>query len=150
MAVVFYHLTRSTVENTAFALLSRALAAGWRVMLRGPDRAWLERLDAALWTLRADSFLPHGIEGGPHDADQPILLGTGAIGNGANSLMVVGGAGFDPAEAGPLDRLWVLFDGMDPAALDEARARWRAVTAAGVSAQYWSEEGGKWEKKAER
>lgn len=148
--VMFYHLTHSSIEQTAFTLLSRAVHAGWRVMLRGAERERLARLDDALWTDPDGSFLPHALEGGPHDAAQPVLLGTGAIANGANCLMVVDGAEFAPAEAGPLDRLWVLFDGMDPEALDHARGQWREVTAAGISAQYWSEEGGRWEKKAER
>lgn len=147
---MFYHLTHSSTEETAITLLSRAVQAGWRVMLRGADTARLARLDEALWVNPDDSFLPHGMEGGPHDAMQPVLLGTGAIGNGANCLMVVDGAEFAPTEAAPLDRLWVLFDGMDPEALDRARGQWREVTAAGVPAQYWSEEGGRWEKKAER
>ncbi|WP_128254221.1 DNA polymerase III subunit chi [Falsirhodobacter deserti] len=146
---MFYHLTHSTVEQTAFTLLSRALATGWRVMLRG-DPGTLDRLDEALWTSQDDSFLPHGREGGPHDADQPVLLGQGPIGNGANCLMVAGSADFTPEEAAPLDRLWVLFDGIDNIALARARDQWRAVVQAGVTAQYWSEESGRWEKKAER
>ena len=32
-------------------------------------------------------------------------------------------------------------------ALDRARAQWRELTAAGVEAEYWSEESGKWERK---
>ncbi|WP_435167876.1 DNA polymerase III subunit chi [Falsirhodobacter sp. 1013] len=146
---MFYHLSHSSTEDTAFTLLTRALGQGWRVMVRGDDGT-LARLDEALWTLSDDSFLPHGREGGPHDAAQPVLLGTGAIGNGANCLMVVGNAPFDPEEAAPLDRLWVLFDGLDDRALARARDQWRAVVGAGVTAQYWSEEGGRWEKKAER
>lgn len=149
MAVMFYHLTHSSVEETAFTLLSRALAAGWRVMLRG-DAETLARLDDTLWTQNDNSFLPHGREGGPHDAAQPVLLGEGAIGNSANCLMIVGSAEFEPAEAAPLDRLWVLFNGLDNAALARARDQWRAVVGAGVTAQYWSEETGRWEKKAER
>ncbi|MDH2326095.1 DNA polymerase III subunit chi [Cereibacter sp. SYSU M97828] len=143
---MFYHLTRSTAEETALNLLTRAVQAGWRVMLRAPAER-LAKLDEALWTASDDSFLPHGIEGGSHDAAQPVLLGTGAIGNGANCLMVMEGADFSPQEAAPLDRLWVLFDGMDDAALVRARAQWRDVTAAGVDAQYWSEESGRWEQK---
>lgn len=149
MPVMFYHLTNSSLEETAFTLLGRALGADWRVMVRGPAEA-LDRLDAALWTLHDDSFLPHGREGGPHDALQPVLLGEGAIGNDANCLMVVGGADFAPDEATPLERLWVLFDGLDTAALARARDQWREVVSAGVAAQYWSEESGRWEKKAER
>ncbi len=150
MAVMFYHLTRSSTEETAFTLLSRAVQQGWRVMVRGSDPERLEQLDKALWTASDDGFLPHGMVGGPHDAKQPVLLGTGGGTNGANCLMVVDGAAFAPEEAAPLDRLWVLFDGMDDAALADARNRWREVTSAGVSAQYWSEESGRWEKKAEK
>lgn len=145
---MFYHLAHSPVERTAHSLLSRALEAGWRVMVRG-DEPTLSLLDDALWTMNGSDFLPHGREGGA-DARQPVLLGTGPIGNGANCLMVVGGAAFDPAEAAPLDRLWVLFDGMDNEALARARDQWRAVVQSGVTAQYWSEETGRWQMKAER
>ncbi|MDR0808200.1 MAG: DNA polymerase III subunit chi, partial [Gemmobacter sp.] len=47
--VLFYHITRSSVEETARLLLERALGAGWRVMLRGTDPQGLERLDQWLW-----------------------------------------------------------------------------------------------------
>ena len=52
-------------------------------------------------------------------------------------------------EVGTLARVCVLFDGNDPMALDVARGQWKALTGAGATAQYWSEESGKWEKKAE-
>lgn len=146
---MFYHLTQSSMEATAATLLTRALGQGWRVMVRGPE-AVLGRLDDALWTNSAEGFLPHGREGGADDARQPVLLGEGAIGNGANCLMIVGGADFAPEEAPALDRLWVLFDGMDDLALAKARDQWRSVVGAGITAQYWSEEAGRWEKKAER
>ena len=42
-----------------------------------------------------------------------------------------------------------LFDGNDTARLQAARAQWKAMTGAGHAAQYWSEETGHWEKKAE-
>ena len=37
-----------------------------------------------------------------------------------------------------------------PVSLGAARSQWRELTAAGAAAQYWSEEGGGWQKKAER
>lgn len=147
---MFYHLTRSTPEATAATILPRALQAGWKVMLRGTDRAMIEGLDAALWQQPADSFLPHGLEGGPHDADQPILLGLGPIGNGAQALMLVDSAITDFEEAEPLQRVWVLFDGGDELALQLARRLWTNLTGAGLAAQYWSEETGRWEKKSEK
>lgn len=148
MVAMFYHLKASGMEETARALLGRALAQGWRVMLRGTGRAGLERLDAALWQGAEDGFLPHGLEGSVHDARQPVLLGVGAIGNAAQALMVVQGAVVDPEEAAGLERVFVLFDGRDEAAVVAARGQWKALTGAGIAAQYWSEDSGRWEKKA--
>lgn len=148
---VFYHLTRSSPLDTLATILPRALAAGWRVMLRGTDAQALERLDQALWTAGPpDSFLPHGLQGGAHDADQPVLLGTGAIGNAANTLVLLDKADTTPAEAAPLDRVWVLFDAADDSAMSAARALWTKLTAAGQHAQYWSEESGRWQLKTEK
>lgn len=148
--VLFYHLTRSGVADTCGMLLPRALAQGWRVMVRGTDRARLEWLDEKLWLGREEDFLPHGLEGGPHDADQPVLLGMGAVANAPQALMLVDGAACTMDEAMAMERVWILFDGTDPDALAAARTQWRAVTGWGVAAQYWSEESGRWEKKAER
>ena len=53
------------------------------------------------------------------------------------------------AEIAAMERFLVLFDGADDDRLAAARLQWKAMTAAGHPAQYWSEEGGKWEKKAE-
>ena len=147
---MFYHLTRSTPHETMATILPRALSAGWKVMLRGTDGAALTALDAALWLHPDDSFLPHGLAGGPHDAAQPILLGQGAIANAAEGLMLIGGAETTPAEAEALQRVWVLFDGADEAALSGARRLWTTLTSAGLAAQYWSEESGRWQKKTEK
>lgn len=146
--VMFYHLTASSAEDTARALLARSMQAGWRVMLRGTDAKRLEWLDGFLWQGPEEGFLPHGLEGGPHDAYQPILLGLGPIGNAAQALMAIEGAKVDPDEAQGLERVFILFDGRDDAAVIAARSQWKALTGAGLAAQYWSEESGRWEKKA--
>ena len=146
--VMFYHLTASGMEETARNLLTRSLQAGWRVMLRGTDVARLQRLDGMLWQGPDDSFLPHGLDGGPHDAHQPVLLGTGAIGNDAQALMAVDGAAVAAEEATGLERVFILFDGHDQEAVAAARVQWKTLTGAGLAAQYWSEESGRWEKKA--
>ncbi|AMY68970.1 DNA polymerase III subunit chi [Frigidibacter mobilis] len=151
MPALFYHLTRSTLEQTAETILQRALKQGWRVTLRGSDAGVLGRLDAALWAGDEAGFLPHGLAGGPHDADQPVLLTTGpGLPNDPQALMAIGGAPVQPGEVAALSRVWILFDGGDPAALAAARSQWRELTGAGAAAQYWSEEGGGWQKKAER
>ena len=150
--VMFYHMTRKPLQETAPELLGRALGQGWRVLLRAgtPDRAaWL---DEALWMQGEGSFLPHGLAGGPHDADQPILLADAASSAplaGFQALMVVDGAPLDPAEAQGMERVFVLFDAGDDSAVNLARGQWSAVKSAGLHAQYWSEESGRWQMKSE-
>lgn len=151
-AAYFYHLTRAPLEVTLPMLLEKAQGAGWRVAVRGRDTAKLDRLDEALWLAgNKDAFLPHGRAGQPHEADQPILLTIGAdLPNGATCLMAVDGADVAPEEVTRLDRVCVLFDGNDTAAVANARLQWKALTEAGCAAQYWSEETGRWQKKAEK
>ncbi|TMV83226.1 DNA polymerase III subunit chi [Thioclava sp. BHET1] len=150
-AAYFYHLTRSTVEEALPILLGRALQAGWRVAVRGQAEARMRWLDEKLWLGPEEGFLPHGLAGGPHDGDQPILLCTGTeAANNPACVMTIDGAPVAAAEVAALERVCVIFDGNDPEALDQARAQWKELTGAGASAQYWSEESGRWEKKAER
>lgn len=147
-AAWFYHLTRSPVEATLAMLLPKALGAGWRVAVRGTDAARLDRLDVALWA--GDGFVPHGLAGGPHDAFQPVLLTTSAgAANSPSCVMAIDGAEIAPEEAAALERVCLLFEGADDAAVEAARGQWRRLTEAGVPAVYWSEEGGSWAKKAE-
>jgi DNA polymerase III subunit chi len=150
MPALFYHLTRSTEEELIRMLIRRAMDNGWRVMLRGTDDAALRRLDARLWTEPDDSFLPHGLEGGPQDADQPVLIGKGPASNAAQGVILTAGAQTTLAEAAALQRLWVLFDGTDDDAVNGARTLWRILTDGGVDAEYWSEVSGKWAKTAEK
>ena len=146
---IFYHLTRSGPDETLSMILPRAVAQGWRVMIRSPDGAHLERIDSRLWQEPEDGFLPHGLEGGPQDADQPVLIGQGAAVNGAQGVLLLDGATPLPGEEG-LERLWILFDGNNPDAVQTARGLWTELTALGMAAQYWSEDGGRWEMKRER
>jgi DNA polymerase-3 subunit chi len=147
---MFYQLKGQPLATTLSMLLEKSLSAGWNVAVRGTDRAGLEALDAALWLGREDSFLPHGLEGGPQDAEQPILLGTGEQNvNAAQCVMAVQSAQVSAADVGAMERVCILFDGYDEAALAHARGQWKALVAEGVSAQYWANEDGRWEKKVE-
>lgn len=149
-AAYFYHLTRRPLEATLPILLDKALAAGWRVAVRGTDMARMTWLDQKLWLGAEDAFLPHGLSGGPHDAAQPVLLTVeGAAANDPHCVMSIDGAVVMPEDVAQLDRVCVLFDGNDDIALNTARDQWRTLKTAGCAAQYWSEESGRWEKKAE-
>ncbi|SDD29054.1 DNA polymerase III, chi subunit [Paracoccus isoporae] len=145
---LFYHLTRSNAERLLPQLLGKALEAGWRVELRGRDTERLARLDDALWL--EEGFLPHGMAGGPHDPRQPVLLRDETAPEAANApdcLMALDGCEVTPEEAEARQRVCIIFDGNDPESLDRARAQWRGLTSGGVVAEYWSEAGGRWEKK---
>lgn len=152
MAVArFYHLTRDPPEALLPTLIGKAHEIGLTVALRGVDKARMETLDRLLWL--GDGFLPHGLAGGEHDADQPCLLvwsdtPLADLPNRPGCLVALDGAEVRADEAAAVDRLCVVFDGQDEAALVRARAQWRALTGAGVAAEYWSRESGRWECKA--
>lgn len=148
-AAFFYHLTENPLEATLPMLIGKARGAGWRVLVRGKDRDLLTRLDDVLWQGPEDGFLPHGMAGGPHDAEQPVLLGD-VPSAGFGCLMSVGGADVSADEVTALERTCILFDGHDGAALNVARGQWKALTDAGCAAQYWAQEDGRWTKKAEK
>ncbi len=148
-AAYFYHLTDSPLEATLPMLIGKARGAGWRVLVRGSDPALLKRLDDVLWQGPDDGFLPHGMAGGPHDADQPVLLGD-VPSDGFACVMSVGGADVSADEVTAVERVCILFDGHDGVALEHARGQWKALTDAGCAAQYWAQDGGRWIKKAEK
>jgi len=150
-AARFYHLTDSPAEALLPGLAGKALEAGMRVALRGASAGRMAELDAALW--RGEGFLPHGLAGGPHDADQPILLvwddrPAPDLPNRPGCLIALDGVAVAAAEAQALERVLIVFDGRDPAAVETARGQWRALTGAGVPAEYWNREGGRWTCKA--
>jgi DNA polymerase-3 subunit chi len=113
----------------------------------GGDAPRLEALDRALW--QGEGFLPHGIEGGAHDGDQPVLLTRAdrpaqELPNRPLCLIALDHAPVTPEEAAAMERLCILFDGNSAEQLEAARGQWRALTRAGIAAEYWSQEGGRW------
>jgi DNA polymerase-3 subunit chi len=147
MEVGFYHCTRAPAREVAVRLVARAHGSGQRLLVVGePER--LQALDRALWVNDPASFLPHGMAGEGHEAEQPILLSEAPEpANGARLLMLLETglpAGFDRFE-----RVLNLFeDGSDAHA--RARADWKALGARdGVSRIYWQQkDGGGWEQRA--
>ena len=145
--VWFYHLERTGLDQALPELLEKTLARGWKALVRArqPDR--LEHLDGWLWSYRDESFLPHGVDGEPNAARQPILLSTGYENlNGAEALFLIDGA--EPGEVAGYARCVVLFDGGDPAQLSVARAQWTAVKSKGFAVSYWKQQERGWTKQA--
>ena len=108
----------------------------------------LEQLDTLMWTYADHSFLPHGLAGGDHDADQPVLLSeTVAPANGATLLLSLE-AGV-PGTLDGFDRLLNLFEDGTPAHT-RARADWKALAdREGMTRSYWQQtERGGWQRQA--
>ena len=147
---LFYHLTHSPREQVMAMLLTRALGQGWRIELRAdPSGGPLAQLDERLWRGPPEAFLPHGLAGGDHDALQPVLITQSPPDPSAgrfDAVMAVSGAAVSAQDCEGRQRLWILFDGNDPVALDHARAQWKSLTGDGVEGQYWSEAEGSWKR----
>jgi DNA polymerase-3 subunit chi len=134
---------------TVTDLLGKCLANDWRVVIQGANLHVMQALDTHLWKGPTDTFLAHGLANGKTDDDQPVLLTVEHSDYQTRQvLMVVDDAPFDAADAQQLERVCILFDGNNPQSVDIARAKWKAVLNAGVTAQYWSQESGSWQKKA--
>ena len=142
-------MTRSPLEETLPTLLGKSLAAGWTVLLRTPTPERVAQIDELLWLRPEDGFLPHGMAGGASDTDHPVLLTDALAASDRGAIVSVDGAPITEDEVNAAERGMVLFDGRDPAAVGHARDQWRSLTKAGCAAQYWSQESGKWEMKAE-
>ena len=144
----FYHLERSTLDQVLPGLLEKTLQRGWRALVRGAVAHRLDDIDEHLWTYRADSFLPHGLASEGHAARQPILLSeSGENLNGAQALFIV-----DESELGTTEgyeRCFIIFDGRNEQALQQARERWRTLKATNANLAYWKQtDEGRWEKAA--
>ncbi|MBN9559306.1 MAG: DNA polymerase III subunit chi [Alphaproteobacteria bacterium] len=141
----FYHLTRTGPDEALPRLLGRTLEAGERAVVRCSSEARVAALDETLWASRDPAWLPHGTAS-DGDADlQPIWLTTedGAP-NGARFLFLIDGA--ESARLDAFARVFDLFDGNDAAALQAARARWRAAKEAGHALTYWQQGERGWER----
>ena len=147
----FYHLQDQPFERALPALIEKAVARGWRVVVQTVDDLRLRALDDLLWSYSAESFLPHGrsVEAGAEDL--PVLLTCGGDNPNAAALrFYVEGAevDLDPASA-PYERVIVLFDGRNEEELAAARRQWSAQKQRGVALAYWQQDDdGHWTRQA--
>ncbi len=141
----FHHLERRRIEQALPDFLEAALVEGHRVVVQTPSREWRDALNERLWTYREDSFLPHGAAGDGDAASQPIFLTeTDETPNGATLRVLLGPTDAERFRDAECERVVVLFDSRDEAAMAEARVAWKQLTTAGAAPSYWKEgdEGG--------
>ncbi len=145
-AIGFYHLTRTRAADALPKLLGRTLEAGARAVVLCGDEQRLAAIDDALWAASDPDWLPHGSARTGDAALQPIWLTTrDEAPNGARYLFLLDGS---PAAMDGYDRVFDLFDGADPSAVQAARGRWAAAKAAGHALTYWQQGERGWEKRA--
>ena len=145
MKVDFYQLSRDPAEKVVPLLARNTLKAGERLLVVSADDALTGRISERLWD-GPESFLAHGLSGGPHDARQPILLADAPHpANGARFVIMADGTWCDAALG--FERAFLLFDG---STIDDARATWRALDGRDeIERRYWrQDDGGKWEQAA--
>lgn len=145
----FYHLTLWPLEVALPKLLEKAMEADMRTVVRLGTEDRVAFLNGALWTYDPASFLAHGTAAEGDAASQPIWLTTGDENpNGARFLVLADGAETGSFEG--YERCAEMFDGRDPDAVAEARARWKAYRDAGHALTYWQQtESGGWRQAAE-
>lgn len=146
--VLFYHLQTRSLEETLPGLLEKCLERGWRTVVQTGSVERRDALDAHLWTYADESFLPHGIR--PEELNSTAVRLTAEPDDaGLATVRFLVDRAEPPADWTRYDRLVFLFDGNDPDALLDARARWKAIRAEGAEPTYWTQdERGRWSKKA--
>ena len=147
----FYHLERQRLDQALPALLTVWREEGARIVVEARSQERVDALDEKLWTFTDESFLAHGSARDGDPEDQPIWLTTDEeSANGARRRVIVVEGGDVAAVAASwsdLEILVFMFDGRDAAALEAARALWKALRANVPPATYWREgEEGGWQK----
>ncbi len=127
-------------------MLERAFDAGRRVVVRAPSDEMVAALNDRLWTYDDASFLPHGAAGDGEPASHPIFL-TARAENPNNAKILVLLSGAEPSAGDDaFEEVIFLFDGRDPGAVSEARARWKALRDEGRTLSYLREGDDGWER----
>lgn len=144
----FYHLESQPLHAVLPVLMEKTLDRGWRAILRFSTQERLETIDAALWTYREESFLPHGTARDDHVESQPVFLTLEAGNpNGAHALFLLEAA--TESEPQRFTRIIRIFDDADGEARALAREEWRAAKMAGLGVSYWQQDAnGFWKKSA--
>jgi len=108
----------------ACRLVERIRAQELRVLILCPDREEARHLDRLLWTLRQESFLPHGLVGNVDAELTPILISLDGSPESEHQVLLNLSREL-PSEWERFERLCDLVDN-DPAVRQAGRTRFRA------------------------
>ena len=124
------------VEGIA-ALLLRRNRLTPAVLVLCPDAGFAAQLDERLWTIKAESFLAHGLAGDDieKNARQPILLATSVCRDNKAAVLINGGLEV-PTDVSGFAHIVDFVDGWDEHLKQMARERWRTYRQLGLEPTY--------------
>jgi len=143
----FYHLQRTPEDNAIPAIAYKAWQSGKHIIIKAADEPAVEKLNTALWTFRAEAFLPHGSAADKFDAQQPVYLTAGNDKPNEAKNIILSAAATNDAP-GSFDLCCEMLDGRNEDQVNAARVRWKAYKEQGFEVSYWQETDSGWEKKA--
>lgn len=147
--ILFFHLQSRPLESVLPTIIERALSRQQKVVVELPSPERLGAVDDHLWSYSAESFLPHVTATEADAAASPVVLTTSADNPNAAQVRICADGVRIPDALQDYQRVVLIFDGDDPAALAAAREDWKKAKASGAAASYWQlDEAGRWEKKA--
>lgn len=150
MEVLFYCLERKSLEDVLPGLLERTCERGWRAIVRLDSPERMNALDLHLWTYSDQSFLAHGTPETGFASLQPVYLTTGDENPNGAKVLFLTGAGvpteWPVARFQNIERVVVLFDGLNPEQRNAAYASWQKAADGGRVTAFWRQNpSGKWE-----
>jgi DNA polymerase-3 subunit chi len=143
----FYHMEQATLDQALPMIVMKAWQSGENVMVRVPDKREASRLNDLLWSFRADSFIPHGMDSDKNADQQPVFVTANDENvNEANILILTHGC-THPSVV-DFKMTCEMLDGRVDSQITDARARWKTYKDDGHDLTYWQQdENGKWGKK---
>jgi len=136
----FYHLQKSTLEQTLPKLCEKAYSTGKHIKIMVGNSERVEFINSLLWTYSEESFLPHGSKKDGFAEEQPIFISDDETNeNNASFLILVDGAKPAVSLLENYERVMNIFDGNDDTALNDARAYWKEIKDFGGELHYWQQ-----------
>ena len=147
--VDFYHLQNKRLEDVLPRLLEKTYGLGKNTVVRIGNEERVDFLNSLLWTYDEQSFLPHGSKKDGSADMQPIWL-TAEKDNPNNAvfLFLTDGAEAAIDEIAAYERVFNIFDGNSPEALEKARNFWKELKQNAADIFYWQQTSdGSWQQK---
>ena len=135
------------MEQVLPKLLEKAYKTKQNIVVKVGNDERVEFLNSQLWTFDDTSFIPHGSRKDGFGEQQPIWLTAGEdTPNQATMMFLVDGATASLENLGKFERVFNIFDGNSPSAVDQARQFWKDLKAAeNMEVFYWKQdENGRW------